>query len=81
MKRPSMRARVTFTWGAWMYRLQSGPEFIEYIHPIGFPTPHMAADAARRELAIRGETDPVKRALMRVGVLPVPTRPEFALAN
>lgn len=79
--KPPLRARVTYAWGAWWFRLQTCPEFVEHTCPRKYPTAAMAADAARRELAIRTESDPGRRALMRLGILPIPTRPRYALAN
>lgn len=81
MDRPKLRARVTYAFGGWWYRLQTGPEFVEYAHPVRFATPRLAADAARRELAIRTERDSVRRTLMRIGALPIPTAASFALAR
>lgn len=81
MDRPKLRARVTYAFGAWWYDLRTGPEFAEYTHPNKFATPALAANAARRELAIRTEQDPVRRILMRLGALPIPTAASFALAR
>lgn len=81
MDRPKLRARVTYAFGSWWYELRTGPGFAEYTHPVKFAAPALAADAARRELAIRTDPDYVRRVMMRAGLLPIPHRPAFALAR
>lgn len=63
-----LRARVTYSWGSWWWVLQRDPGFLEHTCPSRFPTAALAADSARRELERRAEPDPVRRALMRIGI-------------
>lgn len=70
-----LRARVTFAWGAWWYRLQAVPGFVEYAGPYCYPTAAMAADAARYDLARRAETDPLRRAMANLVRISTPWHP------
>lgn len=79
--RSQLRARVTYAFGSWWYDLRAHPGHADYTHPTRFATAALAADAARRELAIRTDPDPIIRTLMRIGALPVPTATTYALAN